>query len=103
MASIKGAIEQQLGTTTEAPVVFPSPNASQSATLLNALGAIEPGLNRDRSIDRSRNSCKDIKDGISHAQVVSRTKYRFEGGTVPNLSDRQVEQIIVAITSSFCR
>lgn len=82
--------------------VIPSPDASQSIQLLNALGAVDPGLNRDRSINRARNTCQDIQAGSTHDQIASRTKYRFEGGTVLSLSAAQVEQIITAITTSFC-
>lgn len=90
-------------TPTPQPAVIPRPDASQSAQLLSALGAVDPGLNRDRSVGRARNVCQDILGGMDHAQVLSRAEYRFEGGTVPSLSPDQVERILVVITTTFCK
>lgn len=82
---------------------IPSPDSGQSRDLLAALAAIDPGLGDDRSIGRARNTCQSLLAGEDADSVLSMTEQRFEGGTVPDLSKRQVRQIVEAIKDNgFC-
>ncbi|MEU7584462.1 DUF732 domain-containing protein [Streptomyces sp. NPDC041068] len=86
------------------PSGIPSPDTAQTAALIRALGAIEPGLvvKEDRAVDRARNVCSDIKADKPAATVQSNAKARYEGGTVPSLTDKQASDIVTAVKSSFC-
>lgn len=46
--------------------------------------------------------CLDVKGGKEAATVQSNAKARFEGGTVPSLTDDQAADIVTAVKSSFC-
>ena len=91
-------------TATQSSSAIPSPDVAQTEALLRALSAIDPGLTskEDRAVDRSRNVCSDVKGGKDAATVQSNAKARFEGGTVPNLTDDQAANIVIAVRSSFC-
>ncbi|WP_189984292.1 hypothetical protein [Streptomyces capoamus] len=82
----------------------PSPNAHQRADLLSALKNIDAGLvaNEDRAVRRSVNVCSDIKDRKDSDTVKANAKFRFEGGTVPHLSDAQSGRIVSAVQDTFC-
>lgn len=86
------------------PSGIPSPDEVQTATLILALYDVEPGLvtDEDRAVDRARNICLDITGGKDAATVQSNAKARFEGGTVPSLTDDQAANIVTAVRSSFC-
>ncbi|MGW8327339.1 DUF732 domain-containing protein [Streptomyces sp. NPDC055897] len=86
------------------PAAVPSPDAAQREALIRALRTIEPGLvaKEDRAVDRARNVCSDIKGGKDAATVQKNAKSRFEGGTVPSLTDDQAANIVTAVKSSFC-
>lgn len=86
------------------PAAVPSPDAVQRAVLIRALRTIEPGLvaKEDRAIDRARNVCSDIKGGKDAGTVQKNAKSRYEGGTVPSLTDDQAANIVTAVKSSFC-
>ncbi|QEV59874.1 hypothetical protein CP982_14940 [Streptomyces spectabilis] len=83
---------------------IPSPDPAQTARLICALRTIEPGLvaKEDRAVDRARNVCSDIKADKGTATVRANVKLRYEGGTVPSLTDEQAGQVVTAIRSSFC-
>ncbi|MFG2147493.1 DUF732 domain-containing protein [Streptomyces sp. NPDC048696] len=86
------------------PSDTPSPDAAQREALIRALRTIEPGLvaKEDRAVNRARNMCSDIKSGMDDAKVKSLAKARYEGGTVPSLTDDQAANIVTAVRSSFC-
>ncbi|WP_116211882.1 hypothetical protein [Streptomyces olivoreticuli] len=86
------------------PASAPSPDATQRETLIRALRTINPGLvaKEDRAVSRSRDVCLDVKGGKDDATVQKNTKSRFEGGTVPSLTDDQAASIVTAVRSSFC-
>lgn len=88
----------------DTPSSVPSPNADQRAKLLAALKDIDAGLvaNEDRAVRRSVNVCSDIKAGKDGSTVKDNAIARFEGGTVPNISDDQGAQIVTAVKDSFC-
>lgn len=67
----------------------PKPNADQAEVLLRGLREIDPGLDRARSIDRARNTCWSILEGLSRAQVVKSTRLRFDGATRVTSSDAE--------------
>ncbi|MFB6535085.1 DUF732 domain-containing protein [Streptomyces noursei] len=82
----------------------PSPDPAQTAALIRALRAVDPGLvaKEDRAVDRARNVCSDIKGGKDSATVQRNAQARFEGGTVPSLTDDQAANIVAAVKASFC-
>lgn len=86
------------------PSGIPSPDAAQTEALIRALRAVEPELvaEEDRAVDRARNVCLDITGGKDAATIQSNAKTRFEGGTVPSLTDDQAGDIVTAVRSSFC-
>ncbi|MFB6955273.1 DUF732 domain-containing protein [Streptomyces niveus] len=86
------------------PSGIPSPDAAQTETLIRALRAVDPGLvaDEDRAVDRARNVCLDVQGGKDAATVQGNAKSRFEGGTVPSLTDDQAANIVTAVRSSFC-
>ncbi|MGW2425090.1 hypothetical protein ACWC0C_38615 [Streptomyces sp. NPDC001709] len=83
---------------------IPSSDAGQREALIRALRTVDAGLvaNEDRAVDRSRNVCLDIKGGKDAKTVQSNARARFEGGTVPSLTDDQAANIVTAVKSSFC-
>ncbi|MFI0262055.1 DUF732 domain-containing protein [Streptomyces sp. NPDC017056] len=83
---------------------IPSPDAGQQAALTRALRTIDPGLvaKEERAVSRARDVCADIKGGKDAATVQRNTKSRYEGGSVPNLTDDQAADIVTAVKSSFC-
>ncbi|MEU7191689.1 DUF732 domain-containing protein [Streptomyces sp. NPDC045369] len=83
---------------------IPSPDAGQQAALTRALRTIEPGLvtKEDRAVSRARDVCADLKGGKDAATVQRNARSRFEGGTVPSLTDDQAADIVTAVRSSFC-
>lgn len=86
------------------PAAIPSPDTAQTAALIAALKAVDPGLvaKEDRAVDRARNVCLDIKQGKDAPLVQSNAKTRYEGGTVPSLTDDQAASIVAAVKGSFC-
>ncbi|MGW1405512.1 hypothetical protein [Streptomyces sp. NPDC002403] len=54
------------------------------------------------SSGRSRDVCLDMRDGKDAATVRRQEKSRFEGGTVPSLTDDRDADIVAAVGSSFC-
>ncbi|MEU1128711.1 DUF732 domain-containing protein [Streptomyces sp. NPDC005900] len=83
---------------------IPSPDPAQTARLIRALRAVEPGLvvKESRAVDRARNVCSDLKSGKDAAAVQKNAELRYEGGTVPSLTDDQAADIVTAVQSSFC-
>lgn len=87
-----------------APTAVPSPDAAQTQKLIEGLRAIDPGLvaKESRAVNRAQNTCMTILAGDPDDKVHSMTKARFEGGTVPSLTDEQVTKIIETVKTSFC-
>lgn len=56
----------------------------------------------DRAVDRALNVCSDIKGGKDDVTVRKNAKSRYEGGTVPSLTDDQAANIVTAVKASFC-
>lgn len=83
---------------------IPSPDAGQQAALTRALRTIEPGLvtKEERAVSRARDVCADIKSGKDAETVQRNARSRFEGGSVPSLTDDQAGQVVTAVRSSFC-
>ncbi|MFH8560570.1 DUF732 domain-containing protein [Streptomyces sp. NPDC017988] len=83
---------------------IPSPDPAQTARLIRALRTVEPGLvaKESRAVDRARNVCSDLKSGKDTATVQNNAKLRYEGGTVPSLTNDQAADIVTAVKSSFC-
>ncbi|MBC3987805.1 hypothetical protein H8N00_02555 [Streptomyces sp. AC563] len=93
---------------TEAPKPtsgIPSPDATQQAALIQGLRAIEPGLvaKEERAVSRARSVCLDLKADKPAATVQNNARQRYEGGTVPHISDDQAARIVEVVKASFCR
>lgn len=89
-----------------APAVssIPSPDAGQTAALMDALKGIKPELAADeeRAVNRSRNVCSDLQAGKDSATVAANANSRFSGGTAGELTDAQGQQIVDAVKAAFC-
>ncbi|WP_436738435.1 hypothetical protein [Streptomyces sp. BBFR102] len=59
-------------------------------------------MKEDRAASRARNICMNIQAGEDGEAVRTKAVLRYEGGTVPSLSDDQGEAIVKAVKSSFC-
>ncbi|WP_153815028.1 hypothetical protein [Streptomyces sp. SUK 48] len=83
---------------------IPSPDTGQRVSLIRALRTVDASLvaNEGRAVDRARNVCLDVKEGKPAATIQGNAKARFEGGTVPSLTDDQAAEIVTAVKSSFC-
>lgn len=53
-------------------------------------------------MSRARDVCADIKQHKDPETVRSNARQRYQGGTVPSLSDDQAARIVSAVESSFC-
>ncbi|TFC92027.1 MULTISPECIES: hypothetical protein [Cryobacterium] len=89
----------------EAPAAAATPaDASDAsyddAVFLAALGTIDPGLARERSLGRAANVCLDIEDGKDSTTIILNMEARFEGGTVPNLSGGQLASLLSLIKTT---
>lgn len=98
--SAEGPTEEASNDTSGIPPLDPV----QREALLRALRSIEPALvaDEDRAVGRSRNVCLDLRGGKAAATVQINAKSRFEGGTVPALTEDQAASIVTAVRSSFC-
>ncbi|MEU9319940.1 DUF732 domain-containing protein [Streptomyces sp. NPDC048295] len=83
---------------------MPLSGGEQRAALMKALRAVDEGLvvDEDRAVDLSRDVCLDMRDGKDAATVRRHAKTRFEGATVPSLTDDRAADIVAAVRSSFC-
>ncbi|WP_116214855.1 DUF732 domain-containing protein [Streptomyces olivoreticuli] len=82
----------------------PSPDTAQTAKLIAALRDVDPGLvvKESRAVSRARDVCADLKQHKDPDTVRSNAKQRYQGGTVPSLSDDQAARIVSAVEESFC-
>ncbi|MGX8904755.1 DUF732 domain-containing protein [Streptomyces netropsis] len=83
---------------------IPSPDPAQTAKLIAALRAVDPGLvaKETRAVSRARDVCADLKQHKGESTVRKNARARYEGGTVPTLTDDQAAQIVTAVQASFC-
>lgn len=86
------------------PAPVPSPDQAQTAALVAALRAVDPGLvtKEDRAVSRAREVCSDAREGKDPATVQRNAQSRFQGGSVASLTDDQAGQIVTAVKTSFC-
>lgn len=89
---------------TTSPMGFLRPTPEQEVTLAAALVAIDPRLdNADRYIRRSVDQCDYVRKGeITGDALVASTLERFSGGSIPDLSTAQAQQILETIVATFC-
>ncbi|MFE7315169.1 hypothetical protein ACFU7T_19120 [Streptomyces sp. NPDC057555] len=90
------------------PAAAPSPDAQQTRTLIGALRAIEPALgdNERWAVTGAKAVCKDIRNGVSAAEVKTGAAGLFTGtmpGTIKSVSDDQARRIVDAVKASFCK
>lgn len=84
------------------------PNAVQEQALLAQLGAVDSNFAKakyaDRYVGRAVNLCDYIRDNPDATPDMVRTRAiaEFTGGTVPNISTEQGDQLVVAVTGTFC-
>lgn len=84
------------------------PNQAQQEALTAQLGIVEPAFSEpkyvDRYIGRAVSACDYIRDNpdATADMIRTRTIASFTGGTVPNLSEEQGDQLVAAITGTFC-
>ncbi len=92
--------------TTTAPAVgrttIPSPDASETTSLLAGLGAIDPSLADKKAVSRARNVCLQsapgeypTADGLSNY-----VQQEFQDGDTPSVSASTADAIIALVTSS---
>lgn len=83
---------------------FLRPTPEQEIALAAALVAIDPRLdNADRYIRRSVDQCDYVRRGeITGDALVASTLERFSGGSIPDLSTAQAQQILETIVTTFC-
>ncbi|UQI46691.1 DUF732 domain-containing protein [Streptomyces sp. HU2014] len=83
---------------------IPSPDTTQTEQLIRALREIDAGLvaKEDRAVRRARDVCADLKQGKDETTVHSNARNRYQGGTVPSLTDDQAARIVAAVKGSFC-
>jgi hypothetical protein len=65
----------------------PEPTAAVRAKYLDDLSTIDPDIvhgKPDTAVDRGRNQCSSIKQGMKQAKLVELTDYRFSSPTHPN-------------------
>lgn len=95
-----GALLSEMGTL--------RPNAVQEQALLAQLGAVDENFGKakyaDRYVGRAVSLCDYIRDNPDATPDMVRTRAiaEFKGGTVPNISTEQGDQLVVATTSTFC-
>ena len=79
---------------------FLRPTTEQAQAQAAAFIAIDPRMdNVDRYLTRSIDQCSDIREkGLTGAALTAKGHARFEGGSMPDLTDAQVEQINAAIS-----
>lgn len=85
--------------TTPPTSTIPKPDEAQAAALLDALAAIDPGLNEEKSISRSRDQCTSILNeqaGEPHPQysLVELAQTRFSS---TELTEAQAQAVNAAI------
>lgn len=84
------------------------PSAVQETALLAQLGAVNPIFAQakyaDRYVGRAVDLCDYIRKNPDATPDMVRTRAiaTFTGGTVPNISTEQGDQLVVATTSTFC-
>lgn len=80
----------------------PKPDAQQTEDLLYGLRQIDKELDRARSIDRARNSCSDLLQGMERSKVIERTRLRFDG--VADIDTADARAIVKLIEQGgWCR
>ena len=83
---------------------IPAPNDDQAADLLAKLGAVDPGLNTEDSIDNARNTCTSILGGVSDSDLIPATKTRFVGDGIETMTTPQARRVIQIIESTaWCK
>lgn len=81
----------------------PRPTSAQSAVLERRIGAIYPGMPDGKATDWSVSSCMDMRSGEGAEYVLRNVRLRFAGGTRPDPTPDQAEQIVgVILDVGFC-
>lgn len=79
----------------------PQLDEEQRAELQAALARIHPGLDHRRSVLRARSVVSDMIQGREEADIRRGLLARYLGPSVPELSEQQVEAMLIAIRRAF--
>ncbi|MFC3980178.1 DUF732 domain-containing protein [Streptosporangium jomthongense] len=80
----------------------PTPDGAERDAYLAALRSVDPGLveKEDQAVRRGRDTCLDILEKKTTAQVAANAKVRFTGAVT--VSEEQARQIVEAV-KAWCR
>ncbi|MET7333281.1 hypothetical protein [Nonomuraea sp. NPDC005650] len=81
---------------------IPSPDALESAQLLDALALVDPALDHKRSISRARDTCQSILAGGDQKKLLSAVRQRFDGTASISTADAAVIVQVIQ-DSGWCR
>lgn len=89
---------------TSSPMGFLRPTPDQEQQMAAALLVIDPRMtNADRYVGRTVDTCDDIRNGeITGDALVARIQQRFSGGTMPDFSPEQAQQVIDSVVQVWC-
>lgn len=89
---------------TTSPMGFLRPTLEQEQQMAAALLVIDPRMtNADRYVGRTVDTCDDIRNGeITGDALVARVQQRFSGGTMPDFSPEQAQQVIDSVVQVWC-
>lgn len=96
--------EPEATAATTSPMGFLRPTPEQEQQMAAALLVIDPRMtNADRYVGRTVDTCDDIRRGqITGDALVARIQQRFSGGTMPDFSPDQAQQVIDAVVQVWC-
>lgn len=104
-AVMEPATSEPLATAaTTSPMGFLRPTPDQEQQMAAALLVIDPRMtNADRYVRRTVDTCDDIRNGeITGDALVARIQQRFSGGTMPDFSPEQAQQVIDSVVRVWC-
>lgn len=89
---------------TTSPMGILRPTPEQEQQMAAALLLIDPRMtNADRYVRRTVDTCDDVRNGeITGDALVARIQERFAGGTMPDFSADQAQQVIDATVQVWC-
>lgn len=89
---------------TTSPLGILRPTPEQEQQMAAALLVIDPRMtNADRYVGRTVDTCDDVRNGeITGDALVARIQQRFSGGTMPDFSADQAQQVIDAVVQVWC-
>lgn len=81
----------------------PRPTASEAATIEAGVAAVYPGVPAGKATDWAISVCSDIRAGRPESSLVRNIQMRYAGGSRPDPTTAQAEQILDIVRSvGFC-